>query len=269
MRQVRTKQDFSMITRDEPVKSLVFRVPYKAGRAGGKISVRHKGSRTKRLFRAIDFSSEERLGIAGRVESIEYDPYRSSRIASVLYRDGKRVYILAYEGIKVGDEILADKRELSPKPGMRMPIGFIPAGTLVHNIQIHPGAQGRVVRSAGVSAQVLAPQGDFVEVKLPSSEVRLFHKDSLASIGQVSNPEHGVITWAKAGRMRKRGIRPTVRGVAMSAYAHPHGGGEGKTGEGRHPKTPWGKPARGVKTRKKHKYSNKFVVTKRVKKLKK
>ncbi len=254
-----------MITKSEPEKSLTSHIPYKAGRSRGKISVRHKGGRVKRLYRVLDMGLNEKLGILGKVETIEYDPYRTSRIALILYCDGERRYILAAQGMNVGDEILADEKKLPFKVGMRMPLEYIPAGTLIHNIQLHPRGKGRIVRGAGTSAQASSPQGNFIQVKLPSSEVRLFHKSCFASIGQVSNPEHGTITWTKAGRMRKRGIRPTVRGVAMSPYAHPHGGGEGRTGEGRNPKTPWGKKARGVKTRRKHKYSNTFIISRRKK----
>ena len=254
-----------MVTKSEPQKSLTSAISYKAGRSRGKISVRHKGGRVKRLYRFVDLSLNEKLGVKGRIESIEYDPYRTSRIALVLYQDGERCYMLAPESIKVGDEVLTDAKKLPFKAGMRMTLAFIPAGTLVHNIALHPGGKGRIVRGGGTSAQVSSAQGDFIQVKLPSSEVRLFHKNCFASIGQVSNPEHGTITWVKAGRMRKRGIRPTVRGVAMSPYAHPHGGGEGRTGEGRNPKTPWGKKARGVKTRKKHKYSDTFIISRRKK----
>jgi len=263
MRQIRTKQDFSMITTDKPAKRLLTSVAYRAGRSRGKISVRHKGGRVKRRYRLIDFSGDQYVGISGVVRSIEYDPYRSARIALIVYRNGASVYMVAPQGLDVGSEVLTDRKSLPLKAGMRMPLEFIPSGTLVHNIQLIPGRPASIVRSAGTTAQVLAPQGSWVQVKLPSSEIRLFPRGSLASIGQVSNPEHGNITWSKAGRVRKRGIRPSVRGVAMSPYAHPHGGGEGRTGEGRIPKTPWGKPARGVKTRKKKKTSNKLIVQRR------
>lgn len=265
MRTVRTKQDFSMITKDRPEKRLLSHVTYNAGRSRGKVSVRHKGGRVKRRYRMVDFKSEKYLGIPGKVMGIEYDPNRSARIALVQYQNGDSVYILAPQGLSVGDEVLTDRKKLALKAGMRMPLEFIPSGTQVYNIQLIPNRDSGIVRSAGSWAQVLAGQGAWIQVKLPSSEIRLFPKDSLASIGQVSNPEHGTITWRKAGRMRKRGIRPTVRGVAMSPYAHPHGGGEGRTGEGRIPKTPWGKPARGVRTRRKKKPSNKFIVQRRKK----
>lgn len=260
MRVVRTKQDFSMITRGEPEKRLTISLPYRAGRSRGKISVRHKGGRVKRRYRIVDFSGEDKLGVKGRVRAVEYDPYRSARIALVSFQNGDLRYILAPEGLTKGSEVLTDRKELPIKVGMRFPLEYIPSGTIVHNIQMAKGVPSGIVRSAGTGAQVLALQGKFIQVKLPSSEIRLFPKDSLASVGKVSNPEHAILTWGKAGRMRKRGIRPTVRGVAMSPYAHPHGGGEGRTGEGRKPKTPWGKPARGVKTRKKHKWSNRFIV---------
>ncbi|MBI3335869.1 MAG: 50S ribosomal protein L2 [Candidatus Portnoybacteria bacterium] len=265
MRQIRTKQDFSMITRGEPAKRLTASISYKAGRSRGKISTRHKGGRVKRLYRTIDFNGEDMFGVEGSVETIEYDPYRSARIGLVLYANGERRYILAPQGVVPGDKVQTAKEKLPLKPGMRMPLALIPSGTLVHNIQLGPGRSKGLVRSAGSAAQVMALQGKWIQVKLPSSEIRLFPKDSLATVGQISNPEHSNITWQKAGRMRWRGIRPTVRGVAMSPYAHPHGGGEGRTGEGRHPKTPWGKPARGVKTRKKHKWSNRLIVQRRKK----
>lgn len=265
MREVRTKQDFSMITKTKPEKGLLTSVSYKAGRSRGKISVRHKGGRIKRQYRIIDFKGDDKLGVNAVVQAIEYDPYHSARIALLLYQDGERRYILAPHGLQVGEKIITDRKQLPLKPGMRMPLEFIPSGTLVHNIQMAPGRPSSIVRSAGTSAQVLAPQGSWVQVKLPSSEIRLFPRQCFATIGQVSNPDHGSITWRKAGRMRKKGIRPTVRGVAMSPYAHPHGGGEGRTGEGRNPKTPWGKPARGVRTRRKKKPSNKFIVQRRKK----
>lgn len=263
MRLVRRKQDFSMVTRSEPEKKLVGNLRYQAGRSRGKISVRHKGGRVKRLYRVIDFKGGDKVGVPAKITAIEYDPYRSARIALLLYNDGERRYILAPNGLKVGDEILSDTKKLSPKVGARMPLEFIPSGTLVHNIQLYPGSTSGVVRSAGTAAQVLATQGKWIQVKLPSSEIRLFLKNSLASIGQVSNIQHSSVVMTKAGRVRKLGIRPTVRGVAMSPYAHPHGGGEGRTGEGRNPKTPWGKSARGTRTRKKHKKSNKFIIQRR------
>lgn len=265
MRTIRIKQDFSLITKKDPKKSLTTHLPYQAGRSRGKISVRHKGGRVKRLYRMIDFKLEDKLGIPAKVITIEYDPYRSARITLIRYRDGEYSYILNPQGLHVGDEVMTDRAKLPLKVGMRMPLEYIVSGTMVHNIQMNPQRPSGIVRSAGASAQVLAAQGKFVQVKLPSSEIRLFPKDSLASIGQVSNIQHGTIVWQKAGRVRKLGVRPSVRGVAMSPYAHPHGGGEGKTGEGRIPKTPWGKPARGVKTRRKHKQSNKFIVQRRKK----
>jgi len=254
-----------MITKGRPEKRLVSFVAYKAGRSRGKISVRHKGGRVKRRYRLVDFLGEQYLGIPGKIIAIEYDPNRSARIALVQYQQGQRAYVLAWQGVQVGNAVVSDRNKLPLKPGMRMPLAHIPSGTSVHNIQLVPKKAGGSVRSAGSAAQVLAAQGKWVQVKLPSSEIRLFSQDCLATIGQVSNPEHGTITWVKAGRMRKRGVRPTVRGVAMSPYAHPHGGGEGRTGEGRIPKTPWGKPARGVKTRKRKNRSNKFIVQRRKK----
>lgn len=265
MRTVRTKQDFSLITKKDPKKSLTRHLPYQAGRSRGKISVRHKGGRVKRLYRAVDFKLERKLGVPAKVMTLEYDPYRSARIALIRYRDGEYSYILAPQGLRVNDEVITDRSRLPFKAGMRMPLEYIVSGTMVHNIQMNPQRDSGIVRSAGTSAQVLATQGKFVQVKLPSSEIRLFPKDSLASIGQVSNVQHGTIVWEKAGRVRKLGVRPSVRGVAMSPYAHPHGGGEGRTGEGRIPKTPWGKLARGVRTRRKHKQSNKFIVQRRKK----
>jgi len=265
MRNVRTKQDVSMITKGKPEKGLLISLAYRAGRSRGKISTRHKGGRVKRRYRVIDFIGQDKVNIEGKVQAIEYDPYRSARIALILYQDGERRYLIAPQGLGVGDRVLTGREKLPLKPAMRMPLACIPSGTLVHNIQLLPGRPASMVRSAGNAAQVMAAQGKWVQVKLPSSEVRLFPQDSLASIGQVSNPEHSSITWRKAGRMRWLGIRPSVRGVAMSPYAHPHGGGEGRTGEGRHPKTPWGKPARGVKTRKKHKWSDRLIVQRRKK----
>lgn len=244
-------------------KSLIKKIKYYAGRSHGKISVRHKGGRVKRNYRMIDFICN-RFNIPATVKSIEYDPYRSSNIALICYADGKKSYILAHSEIKIGDKIMSSDKKISFDLGNRMPLGVIPFGTSVYNIQINPDKEGSIVRSAGTSAEVLSGDDQkWTQVKLPSGEIRLFSKRSLATIGKVSNPDHFLRIIGKAGIKRKMGVRPTVRGVAMSPYAHPHGGGEGRTGTGRIPKTPWGKLAHGGKTRKKNKYSNMMIIKRR------
>lgn len=246
-------------------------LPKHSGRnSQGRISVRHQGGRQKRFLREIDFSRNKR-GIAGRVETIEYDPNRTADIARILYEDGQRRYILAPQGLKIGDRIMAG--EGAPvSVGNALPLLRIPMGTAVHNIEVRPGKGGQVARGAGGLATVQG-QGDpsagsgqagMVTVKLPSGEIRKFPGASFATIGQVGRMEHKTEKLGSAGRARLMGRRPTVRGVAMHPAAHPHGGGEGRSGVGmKTPKTPWGKPARGVRTREKGKYSDKFIVSRR------
>lgn len=251
-----------VLTKTEPEKSLLVSKNKKAGRSFGKISVRHKGGGAKKKLREVDFK-QLKFDIPAKVKSIEYDPNRSAFIALVSYADGEKRYILAPSGIKVGDEITSSLNKISIKPGNRMPLKFIPVGTPVHNIELIPQQGGKIVRSAGTSALITAFEEKYAHIKLPSKEIRKVPKDCLASIGEVSNPDHNKITLGKAGRVRWLGIRPTVRGSAMPPSAHPHGGGEGRSPVGlKYPKTPWGKPAKGKKTRKK-KPSDKLIVQRR------
>lgn len=250
------------LTKKEPEKALVAGRKEKAGRSKGRVSVRHQGGGAKKLYRFVDFK-QDKFGIPAKIQSIEYDPNRSAFLALLFYQDGEKRYILAPSKIKVGDEILSSKNKIEIKEGNRMPLSFIPVGTPVHNIELFPGKGGQIIRGAGTSAAVSAFENQYVHLKLPSGEIRKVSKDCFASIGVVSNPEHDKIKIGKAGRVRWKGIRPTVRGKAMHPGAHPHGGGEGRSPIGlKYPKTPWGKPAKGVKTRKK-KYSDKFIVKRR------
>lgn len=264
-RRAMSRPDYSSLDKKEPERRLIAPLKKGGGRSHGLITIRHRGGGAKRLFRIIDFMQAKR-DIPARVESIEYDPNRSSFIALVLYRDGERSYILAPEGLRRGDEIVAGER--SPlSPGNRMMLKNISPGTLVHNVELVPAGGGMLARSAGAYAEVLSHEGGYTDLRLPSSEVRKVSWDVFASIGALSNPEHRMVRIGKAGRSRHLGRRPHVRGSAMNPRDHPHGGGEGKAPIGMPgPKTPWGKPARGVKTRKKHKWSDKFIVSRRQKK---
>lgn len=233
----------------KPVKNLTTILKKNSGRdSSGKITVRHRGGRQKRYYRAIDIKRDKR-DVQGTVVQIEYDPNRTANIALVEYKDGERRYILQPAGLKVGDKVSAGKTD-KIKPGNAMALEDIPLGTEIHNIELKPMQGGQIVKSAGSSAVIIAKDGDYVDIKLPSKEVRKVKRTCYATIGRVSNVEHKLRNIGKAGRNRLMGIRPTVRGSAMHPGAHPHGGGEGRTGEGMHPKTPWGKPARGKKTRK-------------------
>ncbi|MBI4058977.1 50S ribosomal protein L2 [Candidatus Microgenomates bacterium] len=229
--------------------------------SNGRISVRHQGGRHKRFLREIDFK-RDKLDIVGRVEAIEYDPNRTADVALVVYTDGERRYILAPAGLAVGQTIMASK-DASLKVGNALPLSKIPVGTNIHNIELTFGKGGQIVRSAGTLATVQGKEDSMITIKLPSGEIRKIDGRCFATIGQVSRLEHKTEIIGKAGRSRHMGIRPTVRGVAMYPTAHPHGGGEGRSGEGMPPKTPWGKPARGVKTRKRHKYSDKYIIGRR------
>jgi large subunit ribosomal protein L2 len=241
---------FDEITKKKPEKSLLAPLKRKAGRSNqGRISVRHRGGGSARQLRIIDFRRVDKTGVPGRVAAIEYDPNRTARIALINYRDGEKRYILAPVGLRVGDTV-----ETGPgadiRPGNAMPLKDIPTGTNIHNIEIHNGRGGQIVRSAGASAQLMAKEGDYALVRLPSGEVRRVPAGNVATIGQVSNVENSMIKLGKAGRSRWQGRRPTVRGSAMTPRDHPHGGGEGKAPIGMPgPKTPWGKPARGFRTR--------------------
>lgn len=230
----------------------------------GHVAIRHQGGRHKRFLRAIDFARDKH-GIKGKVEAIEYDPNRTANVALIVYIDGDRRYILAPVGLSVGQSIMSGP-DAQAVVGNALPLGRIPVGIQIHNIAIRPGKSGQVVRGAGAAAIIQSREGKIVTVKLPSGEVKKFDVASFATIGQVGRAEHKTEKIGSAGRSRHMGRRPTVRGVAMHPAAHPHGGGEGRSGVGMPgPKTPWGKPARGVKTRKKRKYSDKNIVSRRKK----
>jgi large subunit ribosomal protein L2 len=257
--------DFSEITKDKPEKSLTLPLKKTGGRnAYGRITVRHQGGGHKRMLRIIDFK-RDLLEVSGKVIAIEYDPNRSARIALVEYPDKQKRYVLAPLGLKVGDAITSsNQKETEIKIGNCLPLKYIPSGTLIHNVEINKGQGGQIVRSAGSSAQIMAKEGEFAHVRLPSGEVRLVNLDCHATIGQLGNVEHETIILGKAGKSRLLGIRPTVRGLAMNPVDHPHGGGEGKSGQGNpHPVTPWGMPTKGYKTRRKKIYSDKFIIKRR------
>ncbi len=255
---------FEEITKDKPEKSLLLPLKKKAGRnSQGRITVRHRGSGAKRRLRILDFK-RDKIGVPGRVAAFEYDPNRSANIALIYYADGEKRYILAPLGLSVGD-IIKSGSDAEVKPGNTLPLKQIPTGTLIHNIEMETGRGGQLVRSAGGAAQLMVKEGRYALVRLPSSEVRRIHSDCVATIGQVGNIDHQGISLGKAGRKRWLGWRPTVRGSAMSPRDHPHGGGEGRSPIGLPgPKTPWGKPALGYKTRK-SKASNKMIIKRRVK----
>ncbi|PIY78551.1 MAG: 50S ribosomal protein L2 [Parcubacteria group bacterium CG_4_10_14_0_8_um_filter_35_7] len=258
--------DFKDITKKEPEKLLI-RIKKRTGgrNSQGRISVRHRGGGEKKYYRLVDFK-RDKFDIPAKVEAIEYDPNRSSRIALVVYRDGERRYIIAPQDLKVGDEIVSSKGRVEIKIGNRMSLENIPVGFMVYNIELVPGQGGKIVRSAGARATTMAIEGKYAQLKLPSGEVKLLPRKCMATIGEVSNPDHRHIKLGKAGRSRHLGIRPSVRGKAMNPVDHPHGGGEGHNPIGlKKPKTPWGKPALGVKTRKKKKWSNKFIIKRRTK----
>ncbi len=240
-------------------------LPKKSGRdSQGHVSVRHQGGRQKRFYRAIDWKRDKE-GVPAKVVSIEYDPNRNSSIALLQYADGEKRYILAPEGMSIGASVMSGP-SADIKPGNCLPLGVIPVGTLIHNLEIKPGKGAQMIRSAGTSAMVLAKEGDVVQIKLASGEVRLFRSACKATIGQLGNADWKDQVIGKAGRARLMGIRPTVRGVAQHPGSHPHGGGEGKSGIGlKAPKTPWGKKALGKKTRRKEKYSDSFIVRRRKK----
>jgi large subunit ribosomal protein L2 len=256
--------DFEEITRSTPERALLRPVRGLAGRNNaGRVTVRHRGGGHKRRYRVIDFK-RDKLGVPGKVSSIEYDPNRSARIALVVYADGEKRYILAPLGLKVGAQIMAGP-QAEVRVGNALPLRGIPLGTMVHNIELQPGRGGQLARSAGTAAQVMAKEGEYAQVRLPSGEVRRVLLVCTATVGQVGNTEHANITIGKAGRKRWMGWRPVVRGVAMDPNSHPHGGGEGRSPVGMPgPKTPWGKPALGYKTRTK-KPSDKYIVRRRSK----
>lgn len=256
---------FDEITRSEPEKSLLRPLKKKSGRNNlGRLTVRHRGGGHKRRYRLIDFK-RNKLGIPARVDSIEYDPNRTARIALLVYADGEKRYILAPLGIQVGDTLMSGP-EAEIRPGNALPLVNMPLGTLVHNVEMQPGKGGQLVRSAGAYAQLMAKEGRYATLRLPSGEVRKVLLNCMATIGQVSNTDHQNIKIGKAGRKRWMGRRPEVRGTAMDPSSHPHGGGEGRSPVGMPgPKTPWGKPALGYRTRR-NKRTNQYIVRRRGKK---
>ena len=257
-----TNVESSDITAKASVRSLLVKLPAHAGRNNnGRITSRHKQAGAKKLYRIIDFK-RNKYDVPGTISTVEYDPYRNCRIALVTYADGEKRYILLPKGLNVGDTVIAAESGLDVKPGNAMKLMNIPVGTLVHNIELKVGKGGQMVRSAGTSAQIMGRDGKYVSLRMPSSEMRLVLGECMATVGVVGNEEYINIVIAKAGRSRHMGIRPQTRGSAMNPIDHPHGGGEGKTNSGRHPVTPWGKPTKGSKTRRK-KASDKLIITRR------
>jgi large subunit ribosomal protein L2 len=254
-----TGSDFEEVTKTTPEKSLLGKISKSGGRNNnGRVTSRHIGGGHKRRYRIIDFK-RRKDGVPAKVAAIEYDPNRSARIALLHYADGEKAYILAPLRIRVGDTVMSGP-QADIKPGNALPLRDIPTGTVVHNIELQIGRGGQMCRSAGAGAQLMAKDGDYATLRLPSSEMRMVHLDCRATVGQIGNVTHENITVGKAGRSRWKGKRPKVRGSAMNPVDHPHGGGEGKSNSGRHPVTPWGKPTNGYRTRKKNKSSQKHIV---------
>jgi large subunit ribosomal protein L2 len=253
------------LTDKKPEKSLLAKTSKKAGRSGGKISIRHRGGGAKKRYRKVDFKMEKR-DVPAKIIAIEKDPFRSSLIALIVYKDGEKRYILATSGMKAGaDLIFSEKAPI--KEGNRLMLKNIPVGSMICNLELVPGAGAKMIRSAGSNATLQAIDGGMANIKMPSGEIRMVKGECFATLGQVSNFEHSIARIGKAGRKRHMGRRPVVRGSAMNPVDHPHGGGEGRQGIGlKYPKTPWGKPALGVKTRKKKRYSDKFIIKRRKKK---
>jgi large subunit ribosomal protein L2 len=262
-RRAMTQLDNAEITKSTPEKSLTVSLNKKAGRNNqGKITVRHHGGGSRRKYRIIDFK-RNKVDVPATVKSIEYDPNRTANIALICYADGEKSYIIAPNGLKVGD-VLMNGENAEVKVGNCLPLSAIPVGTEIHNIELYPGKGGQLVRAAGNSAQLMAKEGKYATLRLPSGEMRMVPAICRATIGTVGNIEHGLVNIGKAGRKRNMGIRPTVRGSVMNPNDHPHGGGEGRAPIGRSgPCTPWGKPALGLKTRKKNKKSNKMIIRRR------
>lgn len=253
---------FEEITDRRPERALVESRRRGSGRGSqGRITVRHKGGGHKRKYRIIDFRRDKH-DIPARVATLEYDPNRSARIALLHYADGEKRYMLAPLGLKVGDQVLSGAG-VEPTLGNTVPLSRVPLGTFIHNVEVVPGQGGKMVRTAGTGAQLMSREGKFANVRLPSGEVRMFDVRCMATVGQVGNVEHSSVSDGKAGRRRWRGIRPTVRGVAMNPVDHPMGGGEGRTSGGGHPVSPWGKLSKGGKTRGRRKPSNRFIVSRR------
>jgi len=262
-----TVATFEEITRKKPEKALIRGLRRTGGRdAYGHITARHRGGGHKRSYRIIDFK-RDKYDVKAKVSSIEYDPNRSAWIALLEYSDGERRYIIAPSGLRVGDEVVSGSKQ-EVKVGNALPLRNIHPGISIFNIELKPGQGGKLVRGAGGSAQIMAKEGNFAHVKLPSGEIRLIGLDCFATVGQTSNIDHEFTMLGKAGRARWLGIRPRTRGVAMNPVDHPLGGGEGKSSGGRHPATPWGKPTKGYKTRKKRKYSDKYIIKRREKRKK-
>jgi large subunit ribosomal protein L2 len=252
---------FEEITRSKPEKSLLAKAPKKAGRNNqGRITARHRGGGAKQQYRIIDFK-RNKPGVPAKVFSIEYDPNRSARIALLHYVDGEKRYIVAPNGLKVGDMLMSGP-DAEIRVGNALPLKNIPTGTVIHNLEMHLGKGAQLVRSAGGAAQLMAKEGDYAQVRLPSGEQRLIHVNCMATIGQVGNLDHENVTLGKAGRSRHLGRRPHVRGSVMNPVDHPHGGGEGRAPIGGQPQTPWGKPALGYRTRR-NKWSDKFIIRRR------
>lgn len=256
-----TGSAFSEITKDEPEKSLLEPLRRTGGRNNyGRVTSRHRGGGHRRMYRKIDFIRHDRLNTPAKVLSVEYDPNRSARIAVIEYPDKERRYILWPDGLAVGSEVVTGA-DVEVKTGNCLPLSNIPAGTPIHNIELQPNRGGAMVRSAGLAATIMAKEGSYAHIKFPSGEVRLVNLNCYATVGQVGNVDHSSISLGKAGRSRWFGRRPHVRGLAMNPHDHPHGGGEGKSGQGNpHPVSPWGMPTKGFKTRKKNKWSNRFII---------
>ncbi|MCU0289825.1 MAG: 50S ribosomal protein L2 [Acidobacteria bacterium] len=262
-----TFDDFADITTKKPEKNLVFIKKQFAGRnAQGKITVRHRGGGVKRYIRMVDYK-RDKYNIPAKVASIEYDPNRGARIALLNYIDGEKRYIIAPVSLAVGNSVISSREQVEIKPGNTMPVKFIPSGVGVYNVELEPGFGGKIARSAGTLISIMGVEGNFAQLKMPSGEIRLVKKECLCTVGQTSNPDRRLIAIGSAGRKRRMGIRPTVRGSAMNPVDHPHGGGEGNQPIGlKHPKTPWGKPALGVKTRIRTKSSNRYIIQRRKRK---
>jgi large subunit ribosomal protein L2 len=260
----RTGLTYEELTTSEPYKPLVRPLKRSGGRdSRGRISIRFRGGGHKRSYRIIDFK-RNKIDIPGEVETIEYDPNRSAFISLIKYKDGERRYILTPYNLEVGQIIVSANKQMDILPGNAMPLRFIPLGTVVHNLELKKGKGGQIAKAAGASAQILAKEGDYAQIRMPSSEIRKIHLDCRATIGEVSNPDHQNVSIGKAGRTRWKGRRPHVRGTAMNPVDHPHGGGEGKAKGGRNPVSPTGQPTKGFKTRK-NKRTQKFIVRRRSK----
>jgi len=260
----RTGNRFEELSGDRPFKPLLVSLSKSGGRdSRGRLAMRNRGGGHKQLYRVIDFK-RDKIDIPGKIETVEYDPNRSSFISLVRYRDGERRYIIYPAGLQVGQEVVSTDRQADILPGNAMPLRFIPLGTIIHNIELRKDKGGQVAKSAGAGAQILAKEGEYAQVRLPSSEIRKVHLDCRATIGQIGNLDHSNISVGKAGRSRWKGIRPHVRGTAMNPIDHPHGGGEGKAKGGRHPVSPTGIPTKGYKTRQ-NKRTQAFIVRRRSK----